>query len=241
MRVRLLIEYDGTDYTGWQIQKGQRTIQGEIEAALNTVLQSTMRITGAGRTDTGVHARGQVAHLDINELIELNKLQRALNGVLYKDIRIKGISTASDEFHARYSAKARKYLYQISRTPLALLRNFSWYLPYSLNLDFMAEAASYIIGKHDFRSFCRTISTVKHHYCTIEHAQWIEEGEIIKFSIKANRFIHGMVRALVGTMVDVGREKLNCNDFQNILESQNRIYAGQSAPAKGLILDKIFY
>jgi tRNA pseudouridine38-40 synthase len=241
MRVRLLIEYDGTDYAGWQIQKGQRTIQGEIEAALNTVLQSAMRITGAGRTDTGVHARGQVAHLDINEQIELNKLQRALNGVLSKDIRIKSISTASDEFHARYSAKARKYLYQISRIPLALLRNFSWYLPYSLDLDCMIKATSYIIGKHDFRSFCRTISSVKHHYCTVEEAEWLEDGELMRFSIKANRFIHGMVRALVGTLVDVGREKLNCADFQKIVKSQNRIYAGQSAPAKGLILDKIYY
>jgi tRNA pseudouridine38-40 synthase len=241
MRIRLLIEYDGTDYAGWQIQKGQRTIQGEIEGALNTVLQNAMRITGAGRTDTGVHARGQVAHLDINKRIELNKLQRALNGILSKDIRIKGISTTSNEFHARYSAKGRKYLYQISRTPLALLRNFSWYLPYSLNLNSMDEAASYVIGKHDFRSFCRTISTVKHHTCTVEDAEWIEEGEIIKFSIQANRFIHGMVRALVGTLVDVGREKLQCSDFINILKSRNRIYAGQSAPAKGLILDKIYY
>ena len=241
MRLRLLVEYDGTDYAGWQIQKGLRTIQGEIETALKIIVKKTVRITGAGRTDAGVHARGQIAHLDIDMLQNLKKLQNSLNGILSSDICIKEIDRVNDDFHARYSAAAREYCYLLTRKPSALLRNLSWYVPYTLNVKQMREATSFIIGKHDFRSFCRVVSTVKNHYCNVQEAKWIEKSETLKFIIKANRFIHGMVRALVGTLVDVGRGKLNGDDFKEILLTRNRIHAGQSAPAKGLILEKIYY
>jgi tRNA pseudouridine38-40 synthase len=241
MRLRLLIEYEGTNYSGWQIQRGNCTIQGEIEAALNIILHKPVRITGAGRTDSGVHARGQIAHLNVDLSQDLKKLQASLNGLLSRDVRIKDISKVNDDFHARYSAIGREYCYLLSRKPSALFRNFSWYIPYALDVDRMRHATTYIIGKHDFRSFCRAISTVKHHYCIVQEAKWFEEDEMLKFIIKANRFIHGMVRALVGTLIDVGRGKLNGHDFKEILLTRNRIYAGQSAPAKGLILEKIYY
>jgi tRNA pseudouridine38-40 synthase len=241
MRLRLLVEYDGTDYAGWQIQKGQRTIQGEIEDALKIIVQKPVRITAAGRTDAGVHARGQIAHLDLEMPQDLKKLQNSLNGILSRDVRIKNIDQVNDKFHARYSATAREYCYLLTKKPNALLRNLSWYVPYTLNVKRMSQATAYIIGKHDFRSFCRVVSTVKHHYCNVLEAQWIEDSETVKFIIKANRFIHGMVRALVGTLVDVGRGKMNSDEFKEILLTRNRIFAGQSAPAKGLMLEKIYY
>jgi len=181
MRLCLLIEYDGTRYAGWQIQKGLRTIQGEIEAALSKILHESIRVTGAGRTDSGVHARGQIAHFDAQHGISFTKLQRALNGLLDKDIRIKAVQEVNAQFHARYSAKGRKYNYSIAKIPLALYRKYSWYIPYRLNVARMQESVSYIQGKHDFTSFCKQIATVKHYQCTVDEASWIDEDEILRF------------------------------------------------------------
>jgi tRNA pseudouridine38-40 synthase len=241
MRFRLLLEYDGTAYSGWQIQNGQTTVQGEIERALEQIFGSKIKITGAGRTDTGVHARGQVAHFDIDSQIDTGKIIRSLNGILHEDIRIKDIENVSSEFHARYSAKLRQYRYNISRKPSALLRNSIWHVYYRLDLNRMNAAAQYILGHHDFKSFCRAISEVDNHFCTIYTAQWQDENDLTVFIIQADRFLHGMVRALVGTFVDIGRSKLEIIDLDKILKAKDRIFASQSAPAKGLILENIYY
>jgi tRNA pseudouridine38-40 synthase len=240
-RFQLLIEYEGSNYSGWQIQNNERTIQGEIEKALHVILRTTIRITGAGRTDSGVHARGQVAHFDSTKSLDLNRLKRSLNGVLEKDIRIKSINKVSDDFHARYHAKWRIYKYQIATEPQALFRNQCWYLSVPLNVNDMNIACKEILGQHNFKSFCRSIANMSNYMCTVSDALWSRESELLIFTIKANRFLHGMVRALVGTLVDIGRGKLEMISITEIIDAQDRIFARQSAPVRGLILEEIVY
>jgi len=241
MRFRLIIEYDGSAYKGWQIQNGQITIQGEIEHALKQIFSDHVGVIGAGRTDTGVHARGQVAHFDLEYPSEPAKLLRSLNGILNNDIRIKSVSPVDSNFHARYSAKFREYHYCISPQPTAMMRNYSWQLTYNLDLNQLNKAANCIKGKNDFTSFCRTQSDVNNHICHIKKAKWLKKDSLFVFIIQADRFLHGMVRALVGTFVDVGRNKLTVTDIKNILKARNRSTASQSAPARGLTLEKVFY
>jgi len=241
MRFRLLIEYDGSAFNGWQIQNDQITVQGEIEKALKQVYSNHIGIVGAGRTDTGVHARGQVAHIDLDYQTDTGKLRRSLNGILNTDIRIKDISLTDSNFHARYSALLREYHYCIALQPTAILRNYSWYLTYNLDLNRMNEAAKWIAGRNDFTSFCRANSDVNNHYCHIIKAEWLKKDDQINFIIQADRFLHGMVRTLVGTFVDIGRARINVTDIKDILGAKNRSSAGQSAPARGLILEKVFY
>ena len=241
MRFRLLIEYDGSAYSGWQIQNGQLTVQGEIERALKQVYSDNIGISGAGRTDTGVHARGQVAHFDLEYKADTGKLQRSLNGILNTDIRIKDVSLADPNFHARYSAILREYHYCITLQPPAILRNYSWYLTYDLDLNRMNKAAKSIAGRHDFTSFCRANSDVNNHFCHIKKAEWHKKEDQLILIIQADRFLHGMVRALVGTFVDVGRARLNSTDIKKILDAKDRSLASQSAPARGLTLENVFY
>ncbi len=241
MRFRLLTEYDGTVYSGWQIQNGQITIQGEIEKALARVFGTPVRIIGAGRTDAGVHAREQVAHFDYASPIDVYKLKFALNGILSRDIRVSAIESVSADFHARYSAKLREYCYYISKVQTVFLREYTWYLSYPLDLKRMNKAAHKIIGHHDFTGFCRSQSEVINHCCTIKKARWHIDENLIIFIIQADRFLHGMVRTLVGTFVDIGRSKCEIDKINEILISRDRSFAGQSAPAKGLILEKVYY
>jgi tRNA pseudouridine38-40 synthase len=241
MRFRLLIEYDGTRYAGWQLQNGQTTIQGEIEKALNTIFRNPVRVTGAGRTDSGVHARGQVAHFDSPAIADTGKLTRSLNGILDRDIRILKIEPADDTFHARFSARKREYRYYLSKFPQALFRKYCWHVQFDLDLTRMNEAASLIVGLHDFKSFCRVTSDITNYTCTIEESVWYKEDRMIVFRVQADRFLHGMVRTLVGTLTDIGRSKLKSGDILKILDARDRSMASQSAPAKGLILENIYY
>jgi tRNA pseudouridine38-40 synthase len=241
MRYSLLIEYDGTGYSGWQIQKAQKTVQGEIEKALKVILKMKTGIIGAGRTDTGVHAKGQVAHFNYDSELNLDQFQRSLNGLLPVEIRIKGSKLESDYFHARYNAKERKYSYFISNKPTAIYRLYSWQLNYNLDIIQMEKAAKKILGKHNFKSFCRNISEVSHHFCVIKSIEWSKRDAIIKFEISADRFLHGMVRALIGTFVDIGMGKLTIDEFLRILNAKDRTKASQAAPAHGLFLEKITY
>ena len=241
MRYSLLIEYDGSEYSGWQIQKEERTIQSEIEKALEIILKTKTGIMGAGRTDAGVHAKGQVAHFDSKSNLNLKEIKRSLNGLLPVDIRIKDCKEEAEDFHARYSAKERKYSYYISNDPTAIFRLYCWQLNYNFDLIQMEKAANKIKGKHNFKSFCRNISEVSHHFCTINSISWIKKESIFKFEVTADRFLHGMVRALVGTFVDIGMGKITIDDFLRILEAKDRTKASQAAPAKGLFLEQIIY
>ncbi len=239
--IKLLIEYDGTAYCGWQRQENGRTIQGEIEAALQRLLQEQVDVIGAGRTDAGVHARGQVANFRTESPLQLHEFKNGLNALLPEDIVVHETDDVSLEFHARYSAKERTYSYHITRKPAALLRNYCWRVKYGLTVDLLRWAAAAILGEHDFGSFCKSAADVHHHRCIVSHASWEINGADLRFTVRGNRFLHGMVRALVGTMVDVGRGYITVEDFLGILETKDRTEAGMSAPAKGLVLESVLY
>jgi tRNA pseudouridine38-40 synthase len=241
MRFRLGIEYEGTDYCGWQFQTGQRTIQGEIERSLFIALKEKITVIGAGRTDSGVHARGQVAHFDVQQEIEPARIERSLNGILPRDIRVHGLTQTDQSFHARYSARLREYGYYITRKPSALRRKFSWFVSSALDRQVMHRAAEGIMGRNNFKGFSRKDVSVDNFICKVEEAEWVEQGDVLLFTIKADRFLYGMVRALVGTMVDIGKGRRNPSDLLAVLNSENRQLASQSAPARGLILEKVYY
>lgn len=239
--IKLLIEYDGTKYAGWQKQENDRTIQGEIEAALHQILQEEVNLIGAGRTDAGVHARGQVGNFRAERKLHVDVIKGGLNAILPDDIVIHRVEEVPLEFHARYSAKERTYSYLITRKLTALMRNFAWYVKFNLDLELMNRVAALIVGEHDFSSFCKGNAENQDHQCRVFTSQWNNDGTMLKYTISANRYLYGMVRALVGTMVDVGRCYTQFDEFSNILLKKDRAEAGMSAPAHGLVLEKIYY
>lgn len=238
---RLTVEYDGTDFVGWQSQTNGRSVQREIEKAIRQILQSDVRIVGAGRTDAGVHARGQVASFSYAKPLELCTFTRSLNAVLPEDVVVRNAQETAEDFNARFSAKGRRYVYYISTEPVAVRRKYCWKVFYRLDETLLGRSAGAICGEHDFGAFCKAKSELTNHRCIVREAQWRCSGNTMEFNITANRFLHGMVRALVGTMVDVGRGFISYEDFTDIVESRSRSEAGTSAPAKGLFLEEIIY
>lgn len=240
--VKLLLEYDGTDFIGWQRQETGRSVQGDVEAILERVLQEEkVNLIGAGRTDAGVHARGQTANFRTSSRLPLEQIRGALLGLLPEDITLRGIEDVQEDFHARFMAKERTYSYLITRVPRALMRQTSWYVKYPLDEAAMNLAAAGIVGEHDFGSFCRTASEVEHHRCSVRVSEWTSSGEELRYTISADRFLHGMVRALVGTMVDIGRGYSTIVEFGEILSRKDRREAGPAAPARGLVLESVLY
>lgn len=239
--IKLLVEYDGACYVGWQRQLNGKSIQGEIEKALQTILGQDVALIGAGRTDSGVHARGQVANFKTDAALGFKKIRSGLNGLLPEDIVVHSVEEVDENFNARFSAKGREYSYLITQVPTALLRNYSWYVKYPLKENLMNEAAGILEGVHDFTSFARANSDVDHHRCSVILSSWSTENSTLRYTIRADRFLHGMVRALVGTMVDIGRGYTKLEDLNQILESKDRKTAGRAAPACGLILEKVIY
>ena len=239
--LKLRIEYDGSNFVGWQIQDNGRSVQGVLEQALSQLLQESIRVVGAGRTDAGVHARGQVAHCGTLNLMDLQRIVRGGNALLPTDVVIYAAEDVPDTFHARYSAIARRYRYSISKTPTALNRNRCWFVGHALDLSLMQDCADMILGDHDFFGFSKAAANVKHHHCRISRAGWTKEEDMMLFDVTSNRFLHGMVRALVGTMVDVGRGHMTKDDFAGILTSKDRNQTGMSAPPQGLVLEEVVY
>ncbi|MBA4311765.1 MAG: tRNA pseudouridine(38-40) synthase TruA [Chlorobiaceae bacterium] len=239
--IKLIVEYEGTNYVGWQRQQNGKSIQGEIESVLNRILREEVNVIGAGRTDAGVHARGQTANFRTSIDRSLDEIRNGLNGLLPDDIVIHEIEEVPLEFHARYNAKERHYSYLISREPTALFRNYSWQLNYKLDLSLLEKSADGLRGEHDFESFCKANSEVDHHRCNVIESAWVSDGSFLRFNIAADRFLHGMVRALVGTMIDVARGYMSFEAYLDIFGKKNRSEAGTAAPAKGLTLEKIIY
>ncbi len=239
--IKLILEYDGSRYAGWQRQENALTVQEALEQSLRQILREETAVIGAGRTDAGVHARGQVANFRTERTLTGHELLGGLNGLLPEDIVVHDAQDVPMEFHARFSARARSYSYAITRRPSALARATSWHVKFDLSVPLMDAAAQAVVGTHDFRSFCRANSGVEHHRCDVREASWSEDGALVRFTITADRFLHGMVRALVGTMVDVGRGYTPPEDFQLILASNDRQEAGMSAPPHGLILERVTY
>ncbi len=240
-RLRLELQYDGTDFHGWQMQPNALSVQEEIENAL-TRLNSNQKveIVGCGRTDAGVHAMHYVAHCDLN-FDNLSDLQFKLNGMMNKGINITRIEETHPEFHARFDATKRTYRYFIDKRNNPFNNRFAHFLRHPLNLEKMNEAAQYLLGKQDFESFAKHHSDVNNFYCEVFSAFWTESDEQYIFEISANRFLRNMVRAIVGTLVDVGLEKLDPSQIQEIMAKKSRSEAGTSVPGKGLFLWEIEY
>jgi len=241
-KLMAVVEYDGTDFLGFQVQAQGRTVQGEIERALAAVTQEKIRIVGAGRTDTGVHAQGQVIAFNTAWRHPVEELQRALNAVLPEDIAVRELRPVARDFHPRFDAVSREYRYTIYNQPLRspLVRRFAYHFPWPLDVAAMNEAASVLVGTHDFASFGRAPqgdNTVREVHC----AQFTLEEPFVYFDITANAFLHRMVRRLVGTLLLVGTGELSPDGFEEILRSADRDRAGQAVPARGLCLMKVNY
>ncbi|NOZ75166.1 MAG: tRNA pseudouridine(38-40) synthase TruA [FCB group bacterium] len=241
MRYKIILQYDGSRFYGWQLQKKERTVQGVLEDILRKLnTGNRVAVTGAGRTDTGVHAWGQTAHFDLDTRLGDEELFQALNGNCPRDLRIRSLERVPDSFHARFSARSRSYRYQCYRGERLWLRNQSWICG-NLEVEILNQAAERILGIHDFTSFSRQSTPKEHYRCDILISCWREEGEFVNFHITANRFLHHMVRYLVGTMVAVSQEKLSMTAFQQLLnDPQSRVHVFK-APPQGLILEAVDY
>ncbi|MGW8122319.1 tRNA pseudouridine(38-40) synthase TruA [Roseivirga echinicomitans] len=241
MRYFIDISYNGTNYHGWQIQKNAHTLQAEIENALSKLLGVQTPIMGSGRTDAGVHAKQQIAHFDTVESIDTEELKFRLNRFFSPDIAINSIVGVKPDTHARFNAGERAYQYFIHQHKSPFLHPISYYLPKPLDVDLMNEAASKLLGTQDFESFSRVKTDVNNFICNITQAQWKRENDSLVFHVSANRFLRGMVRALVGTLLEVGLGKLTIEDFIKIIAQKDRTAAGQAVPPKGLFLSKVTY
>ncbi|WP_369048978.1 tRNA pseudouridine(38-40) synthase TruA [Tenacibaculum sp. UWU-22] len=241
MRYFIELSYFGKNYHGWQIQPDANSVQAEINKALSIVLQTAVNVVGAGRTDTGVHASQMFAHFDVEKKIQENFIYKC-NSVLPNDIVVNAFFLVKDDSHARFDAVSRSYEYKIwlGRNPFLL--ETAWQI-HSLkpNVALMNKASDLLLQYSDFESFSKVKTDVYTFNCDVTNAQWVLEGNELTFYITANRFLRNMVRAIVGTLLDVGFGKISVEDFRKIIESKNRSNAGLSVPAKGLFLSKITY
>lgn len=242
-KVKLVLEYDGTPYAGWQVQENADTVQGRVEGALRKVLREEIRVQGAGRTDAGVHARGQVAHFETRNSLPPENIRDGSNTHLPPGISIIEVSEAPPDFHARYSAVAKVYRYLIFRrtvrSPFWLNRAYHFTSP--LDLDGMKEAAAYLRGKHDFTAFAAAGSSVKNTVRELSRLEIVPEGELLVFEFQADGFLYRMARNIVGTLLKVGTGKIEPEKAKELLRSRDRTLAGPTAPAGGLYLMEVFY
>jgi tRNA pseudouridine38-40 synthase len=241
MRFRIELSYMGTDFAGWQNQINATSIQELIEKGLTTLLRTKIEITGSSRTDAGVHASQQFAHFDFAENLDLPDLSYRLNQILPFSIHIVAIVKVSDTFHARFDATSRAYEYRITKVKNPFLQYLAYQFSSNLAIDQMNEACNLMLKHTEFQSFSKLHTDVKTFNCELIHAYWNQESNLTVFHIKANRFLRGMVRAIVGTMLEVGLGKINLDQFEQILLSKNRQKAGVSVPAKGLFLVEVNY
>ncbi len=244
MRYFIELAYDGTAYHGWQAQPNSRSLQEVIELGLKYKAGFNGRIVGCGRTDAGVHARQFFAHFDLEKALEhdaLEELARGLNSYFHNDLAIKRIFPVNDNAHARFDAISRTYNYNIITAKDPFNQHFAWYLHFNPNIQLMNKAAALLPGYSDFTSFSKLHTDAKTNNCKISRADWTEEDGLIIFTITADRFLRNMVRAIVGTMMEIGRGKISLDDFKQIIESKNRQNAGASVPAHALFLSAVEY
>lgn len=242
MRYFIKLAYNGTNYHGWQSQPNASSVQETLNKAVSVVLNTKVNLTGAGRTDTGVHAKEMYAHFDFEPLFEIQNLIHKLNSYLPKDIVVYDIISVPDQAHARFDATKRTYEYHINTFKNAFSQNESWYFHQELDLDLMNEASKILFNHIDFQCFSKVNTDVNTFDCTIFEAYWTRDtANKLIFTISANRFLRNMVRAIVGTLINVGLHKITINDFNEIIKNKNRKKAGFSVPAHGLYLTKIEY
>ena len=240
MRFFIEISYRGTNYHGWQVQPKTRTVQQEINVALSTILGQKINVTGAGRTDAGVHARQMYAHFDFDKEFNINEVIFRLNQYLPKDITIHNIFQVDDNINARFDAINRTYYYYIIHHKDAFIED-AYLIHKELDVSAMNVACKYLLGKQDFTSFTKINNQAFTNLCNVTHAEWFVEEKKLIFIIRADRFLWNMVRTIVGTLVQIGQNKMEACQLREIIEKKDRSLAGNTVPAKGLFLDKIEY
>lgn len=243
MRYFITLSYDGTRYHGWQIQPEGVTVQQLLQDALATLLRQHVIVVGAGRTDAGVHARQMVAHIDVDgEINDVDQLTYKLNRFLPYDISIQNVRLVSDDMHARFSAVRRRYRYFIHTEKDPFKKKYSCELHYELDYELMNVAAAQLKTYSDFGAFCKSHSDVKTTVCTVTKAHWVEyEPNAWYFEIEANRFLRNMVRAVVGTLIEIGRHRMSLSQFDQVVREGRRTGAGESMPANALFLECVEY
>lgn len=241
-RFFIYLSYDGTGYHGWQIQPNGNSVQEELQRGLSVLLREDVQIVGAGRTDTGVHARVMVAHFDTEVCVDSAQLVYKLNRILPRDISVSKVEPVGDDMHARFSAVSRTYHYYIHTRKDPFSRSYSCEMHYNLDFDAMNEAASLLMEYNDFAAFCKSNSDNKTTLCNVTEALWVRDSDHNwHFVITANRFLRNMVRAVVGTLIDVGRHRVDIDGFRKIIEGKSRCGAGESMPGNALFLEKVVY
>jgi len=243
-RYAIKLSYKGTNYHGWQIQPNAITVQEELEKAFSTLLKQEIAIVGCGRTDTGVHAVNYWAYMNVENLegeMNTSSLVNKANGFLPKDIGIQEMKAVANDWHARFDATHRTYEYKVNMEKNPFLESASYFLPKTPNFDTMNEAAKFLLGKQDFECFSKSKTEVNNFLCEISQAEWIKTEDGYSFFITANRFLRNMVRAIVGTLLDIGFTKKGLKDIERIIASKSRSEAGFSVPAHGLYLVEIGY
>lgn len=263
MRYFITFSYDGTNYHGWQKQPNGVSVQEVLEKALSTLLRQPIEVVGAGRTDAGVHASMMVAHFDHSvptslgdapqaaPTLDCGQLTYKLNKLLPPDVAVQSVQPVADDMHARFSARARTYYYYIRTRKDPYQRHYSWFVPFALDFDRMNEAAACLLDYRDFTSFSKVNTDTKTNLCTITKALWspqpealspgMDGGGLWRFEITANRFLRNMVRAIVGTLVEVGRGRMSVDEFCRVIEQKNRCSAGESVPGNALFLVRVAY
>jgi tRNA pseudouridine38-40 synthase len=242
MRYFITFSYDGTAYHGWQIQPHSVGVQEEIQKALSTLLRRPMEVVGAGRTDTGVHARKMFAHFDSEYELECPQLVYKLNKLLPRDIAVQQVERVADDMHARFSAKSRTYHYYVHLDKNPFLRSYSWQVYGNPDFELMNRAAAVLMEYTDFTSFSKVNTDTKTNDCTITEAHWdrVADGQW-RFTITANRFLRNMVRAIVGTLMEVGRGRMTIEQLRNVVDAKDRCRAGDSVPGNALFLVDVKY
>ena len=242
MRYFITFSYDGTAYHGWQIQPYSVTVQEELQKALSILMRKPMEVVGAGRTDTGVHARKMIAHFDHDEVLDCPQLVYKLNKLLPRDIAVQHVEPVADDMHARFSAKSRTYHYYVHLDKNPFLRSYSWQVYGNPDFELMNRAARVLMEYKDFTSFSKVNTDTKTNDCTITEARWDRVGEDQwRFTVTANRFLRNMVRAIVGTLMEVGRGRMTIEQLRSVIEAKDRCRAGDSVPGNALFLVEVLY
>ncbi len=249
MNFKLLIQYDGTDFRGWQVQPGERTVQGELQRVLSLIEDTEVYVCGSGRTDSGVHAEGQVANIKLQRTFTPERLRGAINGNLFRDVRILQVEKVADDFHARFSAKGKTYVYRVINAPVIspFWSRYAHHEARPLNVNQMNEAAKYFLGEHDWTAFSAAQSDSENRVRNVTNftveTVWDTraQSQIIEFRITGEGFLRYMVRSIVGTLLEVGRGEKDFDTIQQAIVNGDRNLAGATAPAHGLTLLKVFY
>lgn len=238
---KLIIQYDGTNYAGWQIQLNAPSVQGVLQDSISQIINEKINLIGAGRTDSGVHALGQTANFRTESELDLYRFKHSLNSILPRDIAVKTIVEVEENFHARYDAVRRSYIYLISKVKSPFYDKYSWWYHGPINCDNLNLLSEYLIGEKNFTAFSKKASETENKICFIHKIRWKEWKDLVIFYVEADRYLHGMVRTMVGTLLHTLKLNLNIDYLRGVINTKDRESAGEAVPAKGLFLYKVKY